>query len=153
MLISDWISAEDIPTLAKHQSYEGQVTKLAKTLFCGILQPKSCNPQWRRTTSEGRKWCHVVASIKISGFQPQKMHFSQPSTSSQLISHLQWKASLVKPTMLVSQWISPKTIAGLAKHQSYEGQVRKLAKTLFCGILQPKSCNPQWCRATSEGRE
>ena len=33
--------------------------------------------------------------------------------------------------MLVSQWITPKTIAGLAKHQSYEGQVIKVAKTLL----------------------
>ena len=141
-LISDWISPKDGPKLAKHQSYEGQVIKVAKRLFYGILQPKSCNPQWRGATLESRKPCQVVASIKISWYKAKNVHFSKPSTSSQPISHLQWIAVLLQPTILISDWISPKDVPTVAKHQSYEGQVIKVAKRPFYGILQPKSCNP-----------
>ena len=110
ILISDWISPEDVPTVAKHQSYEGQVIKVAKIPFYGILQPKSCNPQSRRATLESWKPCQVVASIKISWYKAKNVHFSQPSRSSQLISNLQWIAVPLKPTMLISEWISPKDV-------------------------------------------
>ena len=139
MLISGWISPENVATLAKHQSYEGQVLKVAKIPFYGILQPKSCNPQSRRATLESWKPCQVVASTKISWYKAKNVHFSQPSTSSQPISHLQWIAALLQPTMLISDWISPEDVPTVAKHQSYEGQVIKVAKRLFYGILQPKA--------------
>ena len=139
MLISEWISPKDVPTLAKHQSYEGQVIKGAKRLFYGILQPKSCNPQFFRVTLECRKRCQVVASIKISWYKAKNVHFSQPSRSSWRISNLQWIAVPLKPTMLISERISPKDVPTLANHQSFEGQVIKVAKRPFYGILQPKN--------------